>query len=121
MRAARRLLARRVSLAEAAAGVVSRTLALVARLSLSHTSNLRERGPPALLASEELGYDPLKMPESLARGTACHATAVAAHGKRGRQAAVGPPRLTPPTFMAANARHGWPRTDTSCHPMALAY
>src|SRR5260370_34317110 len=72
LRAARRLLADEIGMAEAA-GALSRTFGLSRRQAYRYLELARAGAPP--LAAENSGTITRKMPESLARGLGAHATA----------------------------------------------
>jgi Arc/MetJ-type ribon-helix-helix transcriptional regulator len=96
LRAARRLLADEIGMAEAAVAL-SRTFGLSRRQAYRYLELARAGAPP--LAAENSVTITLKMPESLARGLRAHATARGATASEIVRQAVA-------AFLAAKRRHG---------------
>ena len=96
LRAARRLLADEIGMAEAAMAL-SRTFGLSRRQAYRYLELARAGAPP--LAAENSVTITLKMPESLARGLRAHATARGVTTSEVVRQAVA-------AFLAAKRRHG---------------
>ena len=96
LRAARRLLADEIGMAEAAV-VLSRTFGLSRRQAYRYLELARAGAPP--LAAENSVTITLKMPESLARGLRAHATARGVTISEVVRQAVA-------AFLVAKRRHG---------------
>jgi len=96
LRAARRLLADEIGMAEAAV-VLSRTFGLSRRQAYRYLELARAGAPP--LAAENSVTITLKMPESLARGLRAHATARGVTTSEVVRQAVA-------AFLVAKRRHG---------------
>jgi Arc/MetJ-type ribon-helix-helix transcriptional regulator len=96
LRAARRLLADEIGMAEAAVAL-SRTFGLSRRQAYRYLELARAGAPP--LAAENSVTITLKMPESLARRLRAHATARGATASEIVRQAVA-------AFLAAKRRHG---------------
>ena len=96
LRAARRLLADEIGMAEAAVAL-SRTFGLSRRQAYRYLELARAGAPP--LAAEDSVTITLKMPESLARGLRGHATARGVTTSEVVRQAVA-------AFLAAKRRHG---------------
>jgi hypothetical protein len=96
LRAARRLLADEIGMAEAAVAL-SRTFGLSRRQAYRYLELARAGAPP--LAAENSVTITLKMPESLARGLRAHATA---HGVTTSEVV----RQAVAAFLVAKRRHG---------------
>src|SRR5258708_33004785 len=109
LRAARRLLADEIGMAEAAVAL-SRTFGLSLRQAYRYLELARAGAPP--LAAENSVTITLKMPESLARGLRAHATARGVTTSEVVRQAVA-------AFLVAKRRHGRAATDTSCHPSGV--
>ena len=97
LRAARRLLADEIGMAEAAVAL-SRTFGLSRRQAYRYLE-LARAGAPAPLAAENSVTITLKMPESLARGLRAHATARGVTTSEVVRQAVA-------ALLAAKRRHG---------------
>jgi len=96
LRAARRLLADEIGMAEAAVAL-SRTFGLSRRQAYRYIELARAGAPP--LAAENSVTITVKMPESLARGLRAHATA---HGVTTSEVV----RQAVAAFLVAKRRHG---------------
>ncbi|HXB81766.1 MAG TPA: ribbon-helix-helix protein, CopG family [Candidatus Acidoferrum sp.] len=96
LRAARRLLADKIGMAEAAVAL-SRTFGLSRRQAYRYLELARAGAPP--LAAENSVTITLKMPESLARGLRAHATARGVTTSEVVRQAVA-------AFLVAKRRHG---------------
>jgi predicted DNA-binding transcriptional regulator YafY len=96
LRAARRLLADEIGMAEAAVAL-SHTFGLSRRQAYRYLELARAGAPP--LAAENSVTITLKMPESLARGLRAHATARGVTASEVVRQAVA-------AFLAAKRRHG---------------
>jgi predicted DNA-binding transcriptional regulator YafY len=96
LRAARRLLADEIGIAEAAVAL-SRTFGLSRRQAYRYLELARAGAPPS--AAENSVTITLKMPESLARGLRAHATA---HGVTTSEVV----RQAVAAFLVAKRRHG---------------
>jgi predicted DNA-binding transcriptional regulator YafY len=96
LRAARRLLADEIGMAEAAVAL-SRTFGLSRRQAYRYLELARAGAPP--LAAENSVTITLKMPESLARGLRAHATARGVTTSKVVRQAVA-------AFLVAKHRHG---------------
>ena len=96
LRAARRLLADKIGMAEAAVAL-SRTFGLSRRQAYRYIELARAGAPP--LAAENSVTITLKMPESLARGLRAHATARGVTTSEVVRQAVA-------AFLVAKRRHG---------------
>ena len=96
LRAARRLLADEIGMAEAAVAL-SRTFGLSRRQAYRYLEQARAGAPP--LAAENSVTITLKMPESLARGLRAHATARGVTTSEVVRQAVA-------AFLVAKRRHG---------------